>query len=97
MLLAIGELENIRGGVALVQGGKVTASLPLPVYGLMSDRPPEEFLPQLERMLEQLHEGGVPQEIDPLVTLSFLALPVLPEIRVTDMGIFDVNAFAFFE
>ena len=97
MLLAIGELQNIRGGVALVQGGKVTASLPLPVYGLMSDQPPEEFLPQLERMLEQLHEGGVPREIDPLVTLSFLALPVLPEIRVTDMGIFDVNAFAFFE
>ena len=95
MLVAIRELERIQGGVALVQKGKVTASLRLPAYGLMTDLPAEEFLPQLEKMLEQLCQAGIPHDIDPLVTLSFLALPVLPEIRVTDMGIFHVSTFTF--
>lgn len=95
MLLAIRELERMQGGVALVQKGEVTASLPLPAYGLMTHQPAEEFLPQLEQMLEQLHQAGIPRDVDPLVTLSFLALPVLPEIRVTDLGIFHVNSFTF--
>lgn len=95
MLLAAQEVRRIHGGFALVREGKPAASLPLPVYGLMSAEPPHEFIPALENMLRLLHEAGVGDEIDPLITLSFLALPVIPEIRVTDKGVFDVTQSRF--
>lgn len=95
MLLAAREIQAMQGGVALVGEGKVLASLPLPLYGLMTDADPEALSGALERVIETLRALGVSTEGDPIVTLSFLALPVIPEIRVTDMGIFDVDAFRF--
>jgi adenine deaminase len=95
MLLAAEEVRRIQGGFALAQGGEITASLPLPVYGLMTDQAPEEFIPAFENLLKLLHGAGVGKDIDPLITLSFMALPVIPEIRVTDKGVFDVNLSRF--
>ena len=95
MLRAAEEVGRIRGGFALIRGGQPVASLPLPVYGLMSDKSPQEFLPRLENMLRLLHAAGVGKDIDPLITLSFLALPVIPEIRITDKGVFDVTQLRF--
>lgn len=92
---AVNELVRVQGGYTLVKDGEVLGSLPLPVAGLMSNQPPEQFLPALEQMLALAHRMGVAQDIDPFITLSFLALPVIPELRLTDMGMFDVTSFQF--
>ena len=63
----------------------------------MSAAPAEEFLPALEGLLEQARAMGVAEGIDPFITLSFTALPVIPALRLTDMGMFDVERFAFVE
>jgi len=96
MLLAVEETRRIQGGYVLVQKGKVAGTVPLPVYGLMSADDPEVFIKNLDAVIELAHRAGVPRDMDPFITLSFLALPVLPEIRVTDLGLFDVARFSFF-
>lgn len=97
MLRAVQELADLQGGYCLVRDGAVLGSLPLPVGGLMSAAPAEEFLPALEGLLEQARAMGVAEGIDPFITLSFTALPVIPALRLTDMGMFDVERFAFVE
>ncbi len=91
MLLAVQELERCGGGYTLVRDGKVLATLPLPVAGLMSDRPAGEVNACLSRMSALSREMGVPEWHDPFQTMSFLSLPVIPELRLTDRGIFDVG------
>jgi adenine deaminase len=89
---AIKEIERIEGGLAVASGGRVLGSLPLPVAGLLSDEPLEtvvDRLGKLERLAGDLGTGLV----SPFSTLSFLALPVIPELRLTDRGLVDVNAF----
>jgi adenine deaminase len=61
----------------------------------MSDRDPEQLIADLEHMAQLLYDAGVDREIDPMITLSFLSLPVIPELRITDMGMFDVTRFCF--
>lgn len=95
MLLAVREIQSIQGGYVFVQKGKIVGTVPLPIYGLMSDDAPEPFINKLEKLIQEVHGAGVDMDIDPFITLSFLALPVIPEIRVTDMGIFDVEKFQF--
>ena len=68
-------------------------TLPLPAAGLMSTLPAGTLTGELEKLLTLAREAGVADGIDPFVTLSFLALPVLPELRLTDLGLFDVTAF----
>ena len=89
---AVRQIEKQQGGLAVAAGGKVLGSLPLPVAGLLSDRPLEEVvigLGKLEKMALDL--GCVLPS--PFATLSFLALPVIPELRLTDLGMVDVNEF----
>ncbi|MDR1536970.1 MAG: adenine deaminase [Clostridiales bacterium] len=95
MLLAANEARRIMGGYVLAKGGRVTGAMPLPFYGLMSGMEADEFAENLSRLIEQAHEMGVLKDIDPFITLSFLALPVIPEIRITDKGVFDVVKFRF--
>lgn len=95
MLLAVRELERVNGGYTLVINGQVMGTLPLPVAGLMSTLSAEEFIPALDDLLERAHCAGIAEGIDPFLTLSFVALPVIPEIRLTDMGMFDVTRFQF--
>lgn len=96
MVVAVEELIRIGGGIALVQGGKVLDSLALPIAGLMTDMPGAYVNEQLAAMhriaLDQLH---VDARIDPIMTLCFMALPVIPEIKLTDVGLFDVTQFKF--
>ncbi|MEO0076852.1 MAG: adenine deaminase C-terminal domain-containing protein, partial [candidate division WOR-3 bacterium] len=90
--LAIKELIKIGGGYVAVDKGKVKASLPLPIAGLMSDRPAEEVSQKLKNLLTVVKAWG--SKIDnPFITLSFLALPVIPELKLTDKGLFDVTKF----
>ncbi|MGQ9492544.1 MAG: adenine deaminase [Anaerolineae bacterium] len=94
MLLAAHEVERLRGGLVAVAGGNVLASLPLPIAGLMSDRPYEEVHAALNKLLAVAHELGTDLH-DPFMTLSFLALPVIPALKLTDKGLVDVTQFKF--
>lgn len=92
ILLALREIVRVQGGYTLVRGGAVVETLPLPIMGLMSDAGHETLERALGRMIRHAHEMGVPANTDPFIALSFLALPVLPEIRVTTRGLYDVVA-----
>ncbi|MES0279097.1 MAG: adenine deaminase C-terminal domain-containing protein, partial [Dehalococcoidales bacterium] len=96
ILAAIKEVERLNGGLAVAAGGRITGSLALPIAGLMSDRPLEEVVDGLEA-LQGLAAGLGTKLPSPFVTLSFLALPVIPELRLTDKGLVDVNAFKLVE
>ncbi len=95
MLLAVQTLVSCRGGYCVVKGGEVLACLPLPIAGLMTDAPIEEVLEKQRALLDAAHALGCDEANDPLVLLSFLALPVIPEARLTDLGLFDVTRMAF--
>lgn len=97
MLKAIEAVEELQGGIAVVHNGEVS-SLQLRIAGLMSERPMEEVAMQLEKLLKIAHNKlGVNEKIDPFMTLSFLALPVIPDIKLTDQGLFDVLEFNFID
>lgn len=95
MLVAAKALKKIGGGYVLVKDGKVADSLPLPIAGLMSDKSADELIASQRSMAELAHSMGIKAKLDPFLTLSFLALPVLPQLRVTDQGVFDVQEFRF--
>lgn len=95
MRTAAEHLQEIGGGIAIASEGDIIRSLPLPIGGLMSDIPLEELQEQLEDMLDVAYRMGVSRHYDPFMTLAFLALPVIPELKVTDLGLFDVVNFRF--
>jgi len=86
---AIKEIKRLEGGLVAAAGGKVLASLALPVAGLLSDQPLETVVSNLEK-LEKIAAGLGVKLASPFATLSFLALPVIPEIRLTDRGVVEV-------
>lgn len=90
--LAVKEVARMNGGLVAVAGGRVLASLPLPVAGLLSDWPLGEVVARLDA-LEKTAAGLGTKLVSPFSTLSFLALPVIPELRLTDKGLVDVNKF----
>ena len=96
MLCAVREVERMQGGIVMVSEGRVLAELPLPVGGLMSESPAAEVSAALNTLLElasshyHIWEGA-----DAFMTLSFLALPVIPHIKLTARGLFDVDRFTF--
>ena len=96
MAFAVEELIKQEGGVILVRDQEVLARLPLPVAGIMSDQSGEwvnEKLTQLHQMAIQ--ELGVSEEVEPIMTLCFMSLPVIPALKLTDLGLFDVSIFDF--
>ncbi len=82
----------MQGGLAVAAGGRVLASLRLPIAGLLATEPLEEVVARLEK-LEQLAKELGSNLTAPFATLSFLALPVIPELRLTDLGLVDVREF----
>lgn len=97
MLTAIQHLEKVHGGLVVACNGQVMASLPLPAAGLMTDRPYTEVYERLVSIHEALREIGASEEFNPFLTLSFLALPVIPHLKLTDMGLFDFSRFSHIE
>jgi len=89
---AIKEIERLQGGLVATAGGKVLASLVLPIAGLLSDEPLEVVVDKLEK-LEQVAAHLGTTLPSPFSTLSFMALPVIPELRLTDLGLVDVGQF----
>jgi adenine deaminase len=94
MLKAVEVIHAMRGGLVAVLEGKVLASLSLPIAGLMSEASIAQVDLQLAALLRAAKNLGckIP---DPFMTLSFLSLPVIPELKITDRGLVDVNQFKF--
>lgn len=95
MLVAANELVRVQGGYILVHEGQVVGTVPLNICGLMSSAPTEELIASLDEIAALAHAQGVPANIDPFISLSFMALPVIPRLKITDMGMFDVDRFEF--
>lgn len=93
---AVKEIERMQGGLVVVSGGRVVDSLPTPIAGLLSEEPLEKVAGHLRDMEKAARDIGatIPS---PFAVLSFLALPVIPEIRLTDLGLVDVNRFKLIE
>ena len=93
--LAVNHLQKTGGGYALAAGGRILGALALPVGGLMSEAPWEQTRDETNAILKQAAKMGIPYHVDPFISLSFMALPVIPSLRLTDRGLFDVVTFAF--
>ncbi len=92
ILAAIEQIERLQGGLVVCSRGEILASLPLPVAGLLSSEPAEIVAAQFDKLEEAAAGlGNLPPA--PFSILSFLALPVIPELRLTDLGLVDVTAF----
>ena len=95
MTAAVRRICGLQGGIVIVEDEKVTAELPLPVAGLMSNKAAEEVKTAHDALLPAARRLGIYESIEPFVTLSFLALPVIPALRLTDQGLFDVAGWKF--
>lgn len=96
MEFAVNELVKQEGGIVAAMDGKVIGSMPMPIAGLMSDQDGK----WVEKTLLDIHnimynDFGVSREVEPVMTLCFMSLPVIPAIKLTDMGLFDVLKFDF--
>ncbi len=92
MLLAVKAVKEMKGGLVIVVKGKVKAGLPLPVAGLMSDQSLDKVVRRQKALLRAVPLTGCTLK-NPFLALSFLALPVIPELKITDHGLVDVNRF----
>lgn len=91
MAAAVNRVVELGGGIVVLDGGKPLAELPLGIAGIMSDDSLVNVNRQLETAKERAFALGVSRGIDPFMTLSFMALPVIPTLRITTRGVFDVN------
>jgi adenine deaminase len=95
ILLAVKELERTHGGYTIVQDGEIFDTLPLPIMGLLSDKSHSAVAKKTRKMINRAHKMGVPKGMDPFITLSFMALPVIPSIRCTPRGVYSVSKGKF--
>jgi adenine deaminase len=96
MIEAAIQIVRMQGGIAIVRDGKVTSSLPLPIAGLMSDKPVEWVSEKIMDLKEKARELGSALS-EPFMTMAFLSLPVIPKIKLTDLGLVDVERFRFID
>ena len=96
MAAGVERLIAIGGGAVLINDGKVLEEMPLPIGGLMSDQSGEWVDKKLKALDKKaVEELGVNPKLEPLMSLCFMSLPVIPELKLTDMGLFDVGTFKF--
>ncbi|GLV53365.1 hypothetical protein KDH_02200 [Dictyobacter sp. S3.2.2.5] len=92
MALAVREIERLQGGLVVTANGAVVDNLPLPLGGIVSPLPASEVAQTLERLDHTVAEMGV-EIAHPFGFLSFLALSVVPSLKITDLGVLDVDAW----
>ena len=96
MEFAVNSLIAQEGGMVLVKEGKVIESMPMPIAGLMSDQSGEWVDEKLTAIHAKAYEElGIAGDVEPVMTLCFMSLAVIPEVKLTDMGLFDVTTFSF--
>ncbi len=93
LIAAARQVEAMHGGFAVVSGGRLLAALALPVCGLVSEQPAAQVERGAQAVIDAARALGVPEGLDPVINLSFLALPVLPSLRLLDTGLFDADRF----
>ncbi len=92
MAVAVNRLIELGGGFVLVHGGKVLAEMPLPLAGLMSDRDFRTVATEIKGLRRAVRELGCPLA-EPFLQMAFLPLPVIPHLKITDLGLVDVDKF----
>ena len=98
MVLAVKELKKCGGGITICSRGKIIGTLELPIAGLMTNLDSSELAEKLKQMIKTAKEElSINEGIEPFMTLAFLALPVIPDIKLTDRGLFDVSTFSFID
>lgn len=97
MIVAVEALQDMQGGLVVVNEGQIMASLALPVAGLMTQVPLEEAVQSLKKLHEAIHAIHPTLDFHLFLTLSFLSLPVIPTLKLTDTGLFDVTTFQHIE
>ena len=98
IICAIEEVKRCEGGIAISSNKKILASLQLEIAGLMSSESIEFVSFKLEKMMSISYDDlNINREIDPFMTLSFMALPVIGDLKLTDKGLFDVREFNFID
>lgn len=98
MEFAVNSLVKQEGGIVLVKDGEVIESMPMPIAGLMSDQTGEWVNQRLTSIHEQAYGIlGINRDVEPVMTLCFMSLIVIPEIKLTDIGLFDVTKFSFID
>ena len=94
MALAVNRIRELRGGFVVADGGRITAELALPIAGLMSEEPFETVAAGLHKLRDAATALGCVLP-EPFLQVAFLALPVIPHLKLTDQGLFDVDKFEF--
>lgn len=97
MYRAVQELTNVGGGITVVDDNHVLATMPLAVAGLMSDKSYQDAAKDLKKITEAYDKISSNREFNPFITLSFLTLPVIPSIKLTDQGLIDFDQYRFIE
>lgn len=97
MNIAVNALINNHGGYTVVRNGQVTAELPMQFCGEMSVESADEIIKKMDNVMQETDKLQINKNIDPLLTLSFISLPVIPKIRLLDTGLFDVLNRKFLE
>ena len=96
MAFAITSLAEQKGGIVLIEGGRIIESMPMPIAGIMSDQSGEWVMERLNAITEASRKHlEISEDVNPVMTLSFMSLCVIPEIKLTDRGLFDVPSFQF--
>jgi adenine deaminase len=92
LIAAAVQIVRMQGGIAIAKDGEVIESLPLPIAGLMSDQSVEHVSERLTQLKDAAQELGTPLE-EPFMAMAFLSLPVIPKLKITDLGLVDVERF----
>lgn len=96
-IICSGRTKKINGGIIVVKDKKVLASIQLEIAGLITSRKSQEVVDDLEKLHLAIKEVAPDINFNPFLTLSFLSLPVIPELKITDKGLFDVSKFKFID
>lgn len=97
MLLAADTLKELGGGMVVVDGSGQVTSLPLTIGGLMADASYQDVIANTNALMRAFEKISDIRDFDPFLTLSFMALPVIPSLKITDQGLFDFEQFAFID
>ena len=95
MQVAVNSLIDLHGGIVIVSNGLILESIALPIGGIMTCEKPVNVLKKVKQLNKLAKAHGIKPGIDPFITLSFMALPVIPELKITPRGLFDYSKFKF--
>ena len=93
MITVANHIRKISGGLAVCVDGEIVASMPLPLAGLMTDKPAAVIAEQNEILRKTVKDIGVNEGIEPFMNMAFVSLPVIPSLKMSTQGLIDVNKF----